>query len=151
MKPARLSVPYLRQRQEGECVVACAMMLLKHLGVSVEYDHLLRLFGTQHFGTFSSQIRKLESLNLIVIYKHGTFDELAEHLANNRPCIAFVMTGELPYWIDNTSHAVVVVGLDDDFIYLHDPDFKQDIQVPRGDFDLAWLKWDEYYATFKRK
>lgn len=151
MSPTRLSVPYLPQRQEGECVVACAMMLLKHLGVSAEYDRLLQLFGTQHFGTFSSQIRKLESLDLAVIYKHGTFDELAEHLANNRPCIAFVMTGELPYWTDNTSHAVVVVGLDDDFIYLHDPDFKQDVQVARGDFDLAWLEWDEMYATVMKK
>jgi hypothetical protein len=25
------------------------------------------------------------------------------------------------------------------------------IQVPRGDFDLAWLKWDEMYATLIKK
>jgi len=43
---------------------------------------------------------------------------------------------------------VVVVGLDDNFIYVNDPAFPDaPIQIERGEFDLAWLEWDEKYAV----
>jgi len=127
------------------------MMLFQYWNVVADYEKLKQILGTQPFGTFASQLRKLESLDLAVIYKRGTFDELFDHLSNKRPCIAFVMTGELPYWNENTSHAVVVVGLDDTTIYLHDPIRPAPVQVSRGDFDLAWLEWDEMYATLMKK
>ncbi|MEK7440427.1 MAG: peptidase C39 family protein [Chloroflexota bacterium] len=152
MNPVQLKVPHLQQSSDGECVAVCAAMVLEYLDVDVKYQRILKLLGTQPFGTISSQLSKLESLKLTVVYKRGTFDELYEHLSNNRPCIAFVMTGELPYWTEDKSHAVVVAGLDDDFIYINDPDLDHaPIQVPRGDFDLAWLEWDEMYATLIKK
>ncbi|MEZ4732190.1 MAG: hypothetical protein R3E79_34160 [Caldilineaceae bacterium] len=45
-------------------------------------------------------------------------------------------------------HAVVVVGFDEQSIYLHDPEFAESpINVSYGDFDLAWLEHDEMYAV----
>ncbi len=59
-----------------------------------------------------------------------------------------LQTDELPYWNDDTLHAVLVIGLDDTDIYLNDPAFPNGpVQVSRGDFDLAWLARDEYYAV----
>jgi uncharacterized protein YvpB len=59
-----------------------------------------------------------------------------------------VQTIELPYWSEPTDHALVVTGLDKTSIYLNDPAFANaPIQVPHGDFDLAWLERDEMYAT----
>ncbi len=56
----------------------------------------------------------------------------------------------MEHWPCN--HAVVVTGLDDDYIYLNDPAFTNaPIQVRRGDFDLAWLAQDEYYALLMRR
>lgn len=152
MTPVRLSVPHIPQHKDGECVAACAAMLLDYMGVSASYNQILKLLGTEWFGTFASQIRKLESLKLTVIYQRGTFEDLHHHLSNNHPCIAFVMTEELPYWNEERSHAVVVAGLDDDLIYLNDPAFHDAPKaVSRGDFDLAWIKWDEMYATLIKK
>ncbi len=89
---------------------------------------------------------------MIVIHKQGNWEELQEHLANNRPCIAFVKTIELPYWEEASDHAVVVIGLDDKYIYLNDPAFDTaPMQVSRGDFDLAWLGRDETYAVLMRR
>lgn len=73
---------------------------------------------------------------------------LRKHLQSGQPCIAFVKTGELPYWKRNIDHAIVVVGIDDTHIYLNDPDLPTaPTRVSIGDFDLAWLERDEMYAV----
>lgn len=152
MKPVSLSVPHIRQREDGECVAACAAMVLKYLNIPASYEQLLRLLKIDWFGTAAFRVRELEKLGIAVIYKQGTLEEIHDHLSNDRPCIAFVKTIELPYWAEAIDHALVVAGLDDEFVYLNDPAFPDaPKKVSHGDFDLAWLERDEYYATFKRK
>lgn len=71
-------------------------------------------------------------------------------LMDGQPVIAFLRTGDLPYWKYQTDHAVVVVGFDDgaQSIYLNDPFFDEAaIAVQREYFELAWLERDYYYAT----
>lgn len=149
MASVQVSVPHVQQQRPGECLAACAEMVLTHLAMSVSYESLLKLLQVQSgFGTPASNIHSLETLNLEVIYQQGSFDELYDHLSQGQPCIAFVKTGELPYWDEAVNHAVVVVGLDDRFIYVNDPAFPTaPIQVERDEFDLAWLDWDEKYAV----
>ena len=99
-------------------------------------------------GTLASNIRRLEALKVEVIFQPGDFDQLQDHLQQNQPCIAFIHTRELSYWTDDVDHAVVVVGLDEQHIYLNDPAFPSGpLTVDRGEFDLAWLEWDEKYAV----
>jgi ABC-type bacteriocin/lantibiotic exporter with double-glycine peptidase domain len=153
MKSILLPVPHMRQRQDGECIVACAVMILNYLGIEVQYEKLLRLLRTDWFGTPASRLRELETLGIVVIYKQGTLQELHDHLLQGRPCIALVQTLELPYWHNEPNdHAVTVVGLDDEFVYINDPSFSDaPKKVSHGDFDLAWLERDEYYAAFKKR
>ncbi|MCQ3977962.1 MAG: hypothetical protein DPW09_31430 [Anaerolineae bacterium] len=81
-------------------------------------------------------------------FYHSCFEDLFDHLSQGWPCLAFIKTGELPYWEENVDHAVVVVGLDDQYIYLNDPAFPTaPVQVDRKEFELAWLEWDEKYAV----
>jgi ABC-type bacteriocin/lantibiotic exporter with double-glycine peptidase domain len=147
-----LTVRHVKQQQSGDCLAACTAMVLGYLEFSVSYDHLLELLQVNWFGAMSSNVRALEELGLTVIFEQGDLAELYNHLSHGRPCIAFVRTGELPYWNENLAHAVVVSGLDDDSVYLNDPVVAAaPIPVSRGDFELAWLEWDELYATFIRR
>jgi len=152
MNPVHLPIRHFRQHRDGECLAACAKMAMDYIGISVSYERLLKLLHIKPFGALFSMLRELEQLGVIVVYKQGTFDELYTHLTSNRPCIAIVQTGELPYWNTATDHAVVVVGLDEEAVYLNDPAFDNaPIQVSHGDFGLAWFERDEYYATLMRR
>ncbi|MEK7277412.1 MAG: peptidase C39 family protein [Chloroflexota bacterium] len=153
MIPVILSIKHIRQRAQGDCVVACAAMALDHIGISADYNRLMKLLRLiEGVGTASYHVRELEQLGIVVVYKRGTLTELHDHLTHNRPSIAFVKTADLPYWDEAVDHAVVVAGLDDDHVHLNDPAFDYaPIRVSRGDFGLAWLERDEVYSTFMRQ
>ena len=115
----------------------------------IDYQRLLRFLRIQpSIGTPFSNIRELSKLRVTVTYRQGTLLDLHRCLYSGLPCIVSVRTGQLPYW-DNidTQHAVVVVGMDKQSIYLNDPEFPNaPIKVGFGDFDLAWFEQGEYYA-----
>ena len=118
MTPVILPVPHVLQRQAADCLAACAAMLLIYLGLAPNYEHVLKLLRIQpEVGTPAYNVRDLSGLGVKVTYQQGTLVDLAEHLGNNRPCLTPVQTGELPHWDVQTKHAVVVRGLDDDYVY----------------------------------
>jgi uncharacterized protein YvpB len=46
---------------------------------------------------------------------------------------------------------VVVVGFDDQAVYVNDPAFEQVPQrIPRVEFELAWMEFDYRYAVIWR-
>ena len=154
MTPPRILLPvaHRQQAEDADCLAACAAMVLDYMGIPVAYDRLLKLLRVQWFGAFASNIRALEQLGVIVIYKQGTLAELVEHLTNNRPPMVFVATSELPYWTRSTQHAVVVVGIDETYIYVNDPAISSaPVPVSHGDFGLAWLERDEFYAALMKR
>lgn len=82
---------------------------------------------------------------------NDNFDLLYNYLNQALPIIVFVDTGELKsYWDLPTYHAVVVTGLDDELIYLHEPYFPDAPQkIKREEFLLAWLERDCWYAVIR--
>ncbi len=86
-------------------------MALAYIAKPIAYDRLVQLLDITELGTPAFKIKELEQLGVAVLYKQGTLAELQTHLENNRPCIAFVKTQELPYWDEETGHALLVVGL----------------------------------------
>ena len=143
-----LSIPHHPQRSDGDCLAACAAMVLEHQGISVDYDRLLRLLGVKPYGTPGSHLRNLGDLGVNVRYALGTLKELFEYLADGKPCIVLVRTGHLPYFTYATDHAVVVVGFDEQAVYVNDPAFEQAPQrIPQADFELAWMEFDYRYAV----
>jgi len=143
-----LSVPHHQQRSHGDCLVACATMALAYLNVSVRYEHVLKLLDVKPYGTPGSRLNNLVDLGVRVRYAHGSMDELTFELDCRRPCIALVRTSQLPYWTYATDHAVVVVGNDEQTVYINDPAFEQaPQQVSRAEFELAWLEFDYRYGV----
>lgn len=149
--PVRLPVPHIQQEATGDCLVACAAMAFAYLGLPFDYKKFSRLLHVRpQFGTPFFQIRELGKLGVTVVYEQGTLVALHNWLMRGLPCIVGLQTSELPYWQQvNVQHAVVVVGMDSDWIYLNDPTFSDaPVQVRLGDFDLAWLEQGEFYAVF---
>ncbi|MEZ4664586.1 MAG: C39 family peptidase [Caldilineaceae bacterium] len=147
--PIQLNVPHLQQPRAGDCLPACAYMVLHYLNRPILYWRLRRILGTQDFGTPFLRIRTLERLRLTVeVATHGTVALLREYLMHDQPVIVSIQTENLPYWSYNTLHAVVVTGMNETQIYLNDPEFPTaPIETPIGDFELAWLPQDERYAV----
>ena len=122
-------------------------MALGHLGHAIDYAQLLRLLKIKPYGAPAGNIRLLENLGLTVVYSKTDLVGLEAMLQEGHPVIVFVRTGELPYWAYSTDHALLVVGYDESQLYVNDPSHSEaSIAVPRGDFELAWLERDYYYA-----
>ena len=150
--PVQLPIDLIAQKRPGECLAACALMVLRHLQVPADYGQLVRILGITDIGAPFSRLLRLDVLGVQVTLAGGTLARLHQHLANGLPCIVSVDTRELPYWRGVASpHAVVVCGMDARDVHLLDPGFVTGpFLATHGDFDLAWLERDEEYAIMTR-
>lgn len=146
-----LPVSHRRQQQQADCLAACAAMVLDYLQRPIPYDRLLHLLRVDAIGAPFRNLRLLQSLRLSVTIANGDMTTLHAHLQNGRPLIVAVDTAQLPYWNEATDHAVLVIGVDAQHVYLLDPDTAVAPQlVPLAEFELAWLEKDYLYAVMER-
>lgn len=144
-----LPVPHVQQRQQSDCLVACAWMICRYWGKSLTYATVSAVLATDpDFGTPFPNLASLRRYRLRVQLDSGTLESLYHNLQNGRPIIAAVQTAELPYWQNAVSqHAVVVVGMTSTQVLLNDPAVESaPVGIAIGDFDLAWLAQDERFA-----
>ena len=113
MPKVLLTVPHHPQQNDGDCLAACAAMLLAHLGRQIDYAHLRQLLNIQPHGAPAGNIRRLTQLNFKGTYSQTDMSGLEAMLQQGHPVIVFVRTAELPHWTYSTDHALVVVGYDD--------------------------------------
>jgi hypothetical protein len=74
-----------------------------------------------------------------------------EQSRDSVPVIARLWTGFLDYWSTETSHVVVVTGLDEAFVCLNDPaSVEHPRQVLRDSFLAAWAEFGEAAITIHR-
>ena len=124
-------------------------MALAYLGVARSQQDLARRLGViQDIGAPASQILRLRTPPIEVVFRtEAKLDDIRQWLQRRAPVIAFVQTSFLSYWNGQIAqHAVVVVGIDEQLVYLHDPG-KQD-SVMTALIDEFWLAWDEMGLTF---
>ena len=152
-----LAVPVRRQLGDGYCLPACVEMVLTSLvpskGRSIQQTEgpfgnqasLARALGTvPDVGTpisavtsLTARIRQLRALN-ITFHPNGEPEDLERALDRGIPPILRVITGQLPYWSENTPHAVVLVGLQEGIATVNDPAFDEPQHLSFGDLCLAW-------------
>jgi ABC-type bacteriocin/lantibiotic exporter with double-glycine peptidase domain len=150
MQPPWLNVSHVPQTAESDCLVACVSMVLDYLGQSQPYDRITQILQTRWFGTPARNILFLDKLGLKIVLEEQGLDEITTALEQGYPVIAFVNTAELPYWMEQTDHAVVVVGVDEREVYLNDPYFMDAPQrVSHSEFSLSQLRFDALCALIK--
>jgi len=144
-----LAVSHQSQRQESDCLAACSAMVLDYLHVPYTYSQLLRLLRVQSFGAWFRNIQSLESLGLFVSIGYGNVETLETYLDTGLPIIAYVDTEFLTsYWRESTNHALVIIGIEDERIYLNDPFFPTAPQViALNEFLPAWIEQKQLYAV----
>ncbi len=112
---------------------------------------LKRILGTTALGTPASNIKKLNSHKLRASYSQGTLDDIQQNLWTGNPCIVFVRTDEISHWESGTDHALVIVGIDDEFVYVNDPYFESaPIPVLIGEFMIGWIERQQYFSTITK-
>ncbi len=94
----------------------------------------------------------LSALGYDVAYEQTTLEQLRAYLEQGMPCIIFLRTGALPYWTQDVAHAVVLVRLQGQTVYLHDPELATGpTSLDQSAFLLAWSDLDHYCATMHHR
>lgn len=92
-----LNVPHCRQHSDGDCLAACAWMVLSFLGHQQAYSTLLTRLDIRSFGAPATNIQRLDNAQHRVIYSQTDMEGLRSYLNADVPVIVFVRTQELPY------------------------------------------------------
>jgi hypothetical protein len=126
-------------------------MALAYLGISRSQGELARTLGVfEDFGVPASHLLKLRSRHIQVEFTtEGNVSELHHWLTRQIPVIAFVNTGSLAYWQGQIAqHAVLLVGMDEQTVYLLDPAKTQKVvTVAIDEFMLAWDEMEFAFAV----
>ncbi|MCA9998306.1 MAG: peptidase C39 family protein [Anaerolineales bacterium] len=142
-----LPISHHKQQRQADCLAACAFMVLAYWQHPISYARLINLLRIGYAGAPFSNLRYLESLGVSVTIGQGELATLRHYLNQGIPPIVFVATKELAYWKEATNHAVVVIGIGDEFVEVNDPAFDDaPITIPIAEFDLAWLEMNEFFA-----
>jgi len=127
----KLSVPYYSQWDadatfsRDDCVPTCASMLVSYYGGILSTNKIAEKTG-QGLVDFSEIEAALKAFNYkIVGTSFRTIEDLKKSIDSGIPFIAIIHYGDIPNKQDTYTgaHAVVVVGYDDNTIYINDPDW----------------------------
>lgn len=126
-RSVQLNVPYFYQydnssNKGNSCQVTSIAMVLKHYGVNIHPDDLLRALGydvsypqNPHglMHTYN-EYAQYHGVPEITLNDQGTIADLKEALDAGKPVITHG-------WFTESGHVLVVVGYDDDYYYVNDP------------------------------
>lgn len=152
---------YVKSFQEtlhrGYCAPASLKILLSHYGVNKTEEELAKLCSTsKDLGTNDKSIKKAaEDLGFRVEIKNcADFKDIRQWLEKSTPVIVNWFTRGRSDYSDSEvadGHYSVVTGLDDENIYLQDPEIGKMRTINRNDFMRVWFdftgdrieSWDE--------
>lgn len=127
-------------------------MVCEFLGLPFSYSQLVDLLRTRSFGTPFRNVKELEKHGLSVTIAHMDLSDITRQLANGLPVLAGLHTADLSYWSQAVDHGIVVIGADDEFVYVNDPSLEKGRQaIPIVEFELAQLDFDHLSAVLQTK
>ena len=150
MAEIQLDVPYRSQwdvdakDHDADCGPTCLAMILGAVGVEATPDGLYRFIGTRSrhaYTTFNELIQAGQQMGLTLVWQRfanrsDALSQLRSNLDAGRPFIALVKYAKWRQRLGNPfsgGHFVVVVGYDDNNVYMHDPLFGKWVDRAKGD------------------
>lgn len=143
--------PFQETLHQGLCGPACLKMILDYYGIEKTEQELAELCKTdKDLGTDDQGIKQAaESFGLKVeIHNNSSFDDIQTWLDKEVPVIVNWFTrgrNDYPNSEVADGHYSVVVGLDEEFIYLQDPEIGDMRQIDRDDFMRVWFDFTDAY------
>lgn len=129
-------------------------MVLDYYRMGIQYQQLQRILKTTADGTPFTNLTLLATRSLAVVIENEFEQPLAlleTYLARSVPIILSVDTAHLPYWTEETDHAVVAAGIDGDFVALFDPWFPDAPKVVKRVYvESAWLESAFLYSVITK-
>ncbi len=154
MEPNLLLVkPFQETLFKSMCGPGSLKMVFNYYGIEKSEEEIAKLAGTtEDLGTDDQGIKKAaESLGFTVEIKNeSSFEDIQEYLNKKIPVIVNWFTrGRINY--DDSQvpdgHYSVVVGLDEGFIYLQDPEIGKLRKIERDDFMKVWFDFTGEYIS----
>ena len=138
-----LKIPHYEQKLSNSCLPASVRMVLAYYGTKKSEESLRRLLKTKAAGTNPLNVTYLRDWNFKVSVSFSNLDELKDYIFQEKPIIVLLWTGELSYWNSKEYfdylHSVVVVGFDEENVFINDPAFPNyPILIPYNEFLEAW-------------
>lgn len=145
--------PFQETLRASMCGPASLKMVLAYYGLEHTEEELAKLANTDpDLGTTDEGIKKAaESLGFVAeIKNNSTFEDIQTWLNKKVPVIVNWFTrGRIDYPESDVpdGHLSVVVGLDDDYIYLQDPEIGKLRKITRNDFMKVWFDFTGAYIN----
>lgn len=133
------------------CGPASLKMILSYYGIKKSEKELYRMCGTRKgLGTDDRGLKKAaDKLGFkVAIKEKSTLKDIERWLDKDIPVIVNWFTGGRSDSIDSAvadGHYSVVVGLDNKFIYLQDPEIGSMRKLARDDFMTVWFDFTGKY------
>lgn len=142
------------QEENKSCVPASVRMVLDALGIERSELEIGAALSSEKEGTSVLNIELLPQTGWGVTVWTGEMSptKLKEYLDEGVPVIVAVWTDALPYWRIEHPHALVVVGYDEELIYLHDAKFPDAPKtVSWANFLSAWEAFGRFGAIIRKQ
>ncbi len=145
--------PFQETLHGGYCGPASLKMVLDYYGIDKSEEELaLACNRDSDLGTDDVSIKNAaESYGLNVeIENNSSFDDISRWLNKGVPVIVNWFTrGRIDYGDEEVpdGHYSVVVGLDDEYIYLQDPEIGRLRKLSRDDFLRVWFDFKSDHIT----
>jgi ABC-type bacteriocin/lantibiotic exporter with double-glycine peptidase domain len=145
------NVQHWRQQHEDDCLIACAQMVLSYLGIERDEEWLWRRLTVGSVTPFPQLSNLADTLGLVIeVHTGGRLEQFGPSIASGLPVIVTVDADDPQYWPYVRHHAVVVVGFDDQHVFVHDPAQPAGpLAVDIGTFLLAWSRRDFQYSVIR--
>lgn len=145
--------PFQETLHGGYCGPAVLKMILNYYGIEKTEQELAELAKTtKGLGTDDKAIKRvLEDFGLkVIIQNESSFEDIKQWLDKEVPVIVDWFTrGRSDYAEGEVAdgHYSVVVGLDDTYIHLQDPEIGGLRKIGRNDFMKVWFDFKGEYIT----
>ena len=128
-------------------------MLLEFYGIKSEEKELRKLFKTTplHGTYWKFVVDGMKQLNINFVYlRNQSFKALEEMIKNETP-LAVSIHSSVAGTEDDTNHVVVVVGIKENRVVIHDPEIGKYIEINKNDFLDAWTIRENRIGYIVRK